>query len=144
MHIRWPWKYDDARKPFILLAIKNLRYGNALSQKIDEMNNKIFAGRVFSERVYCFLSYHFEKGLLGKINMKLGQKIVACNTILIGTKKWCHEYYMIVYHITVVCKWNSPSREQYMYLSIRDSYHFRMPYQSSHFALSSIAAEVPE
>jgi len=53
----------------------------------------------FSERLYCFLSHLFEQGLLGTINMKLEPKakIVACNSNLNGTKKWCHEYYMIVY-----------------------------------------------
>jgi len=53
----------------------------------------------FSERLYCFLSHLFEQGLLGTINMKLEPKakIVAYNSNLNGTKKWCHEYYMIVY-----------------------------------------------
>ena len=39
----------------------------------------------------------------------------------------------------MVCKWNSPSWEQYIYLSIRYSYHPRMPYQSSHFSVDSFS-----
>ena len=50
---------------------------NAVSQKIDEINDKILARSLhgeFSERLYCFQSYLFEQELLGKINMKLEPK----------------------------------------------------------------------